>query len=60
MSDPDDYLPLELPDYVSSAAAWVACDAYHEIISAHPDDQPYIISQYLDAFAKRFGRAERE
>jgi hypothetical protein len=55
MDDPSEHEPLDLPERPSAEASWMACDAYLTIISAHPDDQPYIIAQYLDAFAKRYG-----
>ncbi len=55
MGDPSEHEPLDLPERPSAEASWMACDAYHDIMSAHPDDQPYVIAQYLDAFAKKYG-----
>lgn len=44
---------LDLPERPSEAACWAACDAIHDILRAHPEEQAYVIAQYLDAFAKR-------
>jgi len=45
-------LNLDLPDRPVEAAAWAACDCVIDLANAHPDDHAYIISQYLDAYAR--------
>lgn len=53
MDKSDEFPELELPERISEAASWAACDALHDILSAHPDEQAYVLGQYLEAFANR-------